>query len=163
MGSSSTIERDRQRPYSSSRTPSISPVRTSPNNRSGGSLQSGPEPRTRPPFVSKCLIPPCWSLCCQKRFPKFPLFLFSWTFTYSKRILWRTTAAGEYISSRECFRQQHFSDGHLYERGKHFSHKVTFRGYFFFWANCAVKEADGEAIDSLSGLNTDSHWAPITQ
>lgn len=36
VGSSSTIERDRQRPYSSSRTPSISPVRTSPNNRSGG-------------------------------------------------------------------------------------------------------------------------------
>ncbi len=35
VGSSSTIERDRQRPYSSSRTPSISPVRTSPNNRSG--------------------------------------------------------------------------------------------------------------------------------
>uniref|UniRef100_A0A7N6BK18 Catenin (cadherin-associated protein), delta 2b n=1 Tax=Anabas testudineus TaxID=64144 RepID=A0A7N6BK18_ANATE len=35
IGSSSTIERDRQRPYSSSRTPSISPVRTSPNNRSG--------------------------------------------------------------------------------------------------------------------------------
>ncbi|XP_041101876.1 catenin delta-2-like isoform X4 [Polyodon spathula] len=34
VGSSSTIERDRQRPYSSSRTPSISPVRTSPNNRS---------------------------------------------------------------------------------------------------------------------------------
>ncbi|KAI3375327.1 hypothetical protein L3Q82_021818, partial [Scortum barcoo] len=37
VGSSSTIERDRQRPYSSSRTPSISPVRTSPNNRSGES------------------------------------------------------------------------------------------------------------------------------
>uniref|UniRef100_A0A8C1E744 Catenin (cadherin-associated protein), delta 2b n=1 Tax=Cyprinus carpio carpio TaxID=630221 RepID=A0A8C1E744_CYPCA len=37
IGSSSTIERDRQRPYSSSRTPSISPVRTSPNNRSGES------------------------------------------------------------------------------------------------------------------------------
>lgn len=35
VGSASTIERDRQRPYSSSRTPSISPVRTSPNNRSG--------------------------------------------------------------------------------------------------------------------------------
>ncbi|XP_077955003.1 catenin delta-2b isoform X5 [Gasterosteus aculeatus] len=34
IGSSSTIERDRQRPYSSSRTPSISPVRSSPNNRS---------------------------------------------------------------------------------------------------------------------------------
>uniref|UniRef100_A0A3B4EE69 Catenin (cadherin-associated protein), delta 2a n=1 Tax=Pygocentrus nattereri TaxID=42514 RepID=A0A3B4EE69_PYGNA len=34
VGSASTIERDRQRPYSSSRTPSISPVRTSPNNRS---------------------------------------------------------------------------------------------------------------------------------
>lgn len=35
VGSASTIERDRQRPYSSSRTPSVSPVRTSPNNRSG--------------------------------------------------------------------------------------------------------------------------------
>ncbi|XP_015680658.1 catenin delta-2 [Protobothrops mucrosquamatus] len=35
VASSSTIERDRQRPYSSSRTPSISPVRMSPNNRSG--------------------------------------------------------------------------------------------------------------------------------
>uniref|UniRef100_A0AAZ3NP15 Catenin delta-2 n=1 Tax=Oncorhynchus tshawytscha TaxID=74940 RepID=A0AAZ3NP15_ONCTS len=34
VGSASTIERDRQRPYSSSRTPSVSPVRTSPNNRS---------------------------------------------------------------------------------------------------------------------------------
>uniref|UniRef100_A0A663MXA5 Catenin delta 2 n=1 Tax=Athene cunicularia TaxID=194338 RepID=A0A663MXA5_ATHCN len=32
VASSSTIERDRQRPYSSSRTPSISPVRMSPNN-----------------------------------------------------------------------------------------------------------------------------------
>uniref|UniRef100_A0A8C4FAJ5 Catenin (cadherin-associated protein), delta 2b n=1 Tax=Dicentrarchus labrax TaxID=13489 RepID=A0A8C4FAJ5_DICLA len=40
VGSSSTIERDRQRPYSSSRTPSISPVRTSPNNRSGESTPS---------------------------------------------------------------------------------------------------------------------------
>ena len=38
VGSASTIERDRQRPYSSSRTPSVSPVRTSPNNRSGESL-----------------------------------------------------------------------------------------------------------------------------
>lgn len=35
VGSASTIERDRQKPYSSSRTPSVSPVRTSPNNRSG--------------------------------------------------------------------------------------------------------------------------------
>ncbi|XP_032872983.1 catenin delta-2 isoform X4 [Amblyraja radiata] len=34
VATSSTIERDRQRPYSSSRTPSISPVRMSPNNRS---------------------------------------------------------------------------------------------------------------------------------
>lgn len=42
VGSSSTIERDRQRPYSSSRTPSISPVRTSPNNRSG---ESDPPPQ----------------------------------------------------------------------------------------------------------------------
>lgn len=41
VASSSTIERDRQRPYSSSRTPSISPVRVSPNNRSG---KRGPEP-----------------------------------------------------------------------------------------------------------------------
>uniref|UniRef100_A0A3Q1CKT6 Catenin (cadherin-associated protein), delta 2b n=1 Tax=Amphiprion ocellaris TaxID=80972 RepID=A0A3Q1CKT6_AMPOC len=44
VSSSSTIERDRQRPYSSSRTPSISPVRTSPNNRSGES--------TPPPLLS---------------------------------------------------------------------------------------------------------------
>ncbi|XP_077125624.1 catenin delta-2 isoform X11 [Ranitomeya variabilis] len=34
VASSSTMERDRQRPFSSSRTPSISPVRMSPNNRS---------------------------------------------------------------------------------------------------------------------------------
>ncbi|XP_059357749.1 catenin delta-2-like isoform X6 [Carassius carassius] len=40
IGSSSTIERDRQRPYSSSRTPSISPVRTSPNNRSASAPTS---------------------------------------------------------------------------------------------------------------------------
>uniref|UniRef100_A0A3Q3J5R5 Catenin (cadherin-associated protein), delta 2b n=1 Tax=Monopterus albus TaxID=43700 RepID=A0A3Q3J5R5_MONAL len=40
IGSSSTIERDRQRPYSSSRTPSISPVRTSPNNRSASAPAS---------------------------------------------------------------------------------------------------------------------------
>ncbi|KAG7525604.1 catenin delta-2-like isoform X1 [Solea senegalensis] len=40
VGSASTIERDRQRPYSSSRTPSVSPVRTSPNNRSVGSPAS---------------------------------------------------------------------------------------------------------------------------
>uniref|UniRef100_A0A8C1NMN8 Catenin (cadherin-associated protein), delta 2b n=1 Tax=Cyprinus carpio TaxID=7962 RepID=A0A8C1NMN8_CYPCA len=47
VGSSSTIERDRQRPYSSSRTPSISPVRTSPNNRSG---ESRNPPEAYPPF-----------------------------------------------------------------------------------------------------------------
>uniref|UniRef100_A0A4W6E779 Catenin (cadherin-associated protein), delta 2b n=1 Tax=Lates calcarifer TaxID=8187 RepID=A0A4W6E779_LATCA len=40
VGSSSTIEQDRQRPYSSSRTPSISPVRTSPNNRSASAPAS---------------------------------------------------------------------------------------------------------------------------
>uniref|UniRef100_A0A4W5LZ54 Catenin (cadherin-associated protein), delta 2b n=1 Tax=Hucho hucho TaxID=62062 RepID=A0A4W5LZ54_9TELE len=40
VGSSSTIERERQRPYSSSRTPSISPVRTSPNNRSASAPAS---------------------------------------------------------------------------------------------------------------------------
>uniref|UniRef100_A0A3Q2Z4X7 Catenin (cadherin-associated protein), delta 2b n=1 Tax=Hippocampus comes TaxID=109280 RepID=A0A3Q2Z4X7_HIPCM len=40
IGSSSTIERDRQRPYSSSRTPSISPVRTSPNHRSASAPAS---------------------------------------------------------------------------------------------------------------------------
>ncbi|TNN55728.1 Catenin delta-2 [Liparis tanakae] len=40
VGSSSTIERDRQRPYSSSRTPSISPIRTSPNNRSASAPAS---------------------------------------------------------------------------------------------------------------------------
>ncbi|XP_077125622.1 catenin delta-2 isoform X9 [Ranitomeya variabilis] len=37
VASSSTMERDRQRPFSSSRTPSISPVRMSPNNRSASS------------------------------------------------------------------------------------------------------------------------------
>uniref|UniRef100_A0A8V0X3V8 Catenin delta 2 n=1 Tax=Gallus gallus TaxID=9031 RepID=A0A8V0X3V8_CHICK len=42
VASSSTIERDRQRPYSSSRTPSISPVRMSPNNRSGKKRLPGP-------------------------------------------------------------------------------------------------------------------------
>ncbi|KAJ3595516.1 hypothetical protein NHX12_004819, partial [Muraenolepis orangiensis] len=41
VGSSSTIERDRQRPYSSSRTPSISPVRNSPNNRSANAGYHG--------------------------------------------------------------------------------------------------------------------------
>ncbi|XP_012660470.1 catenin delta-2 isoform X5 [Otolemur garnettii] len=40
VASSSTIERDRQRPYSSSRTPSISPVRASPNNRSASAPAS---------------------------------------------------------------------------------------------------------------------------
>ncbi|XP_058878176.1 catenin delta-2-like isoform X3 [Acipenser ruthenus] len=40
VGSASTIERDRQRPYSSSRTPSISPVRTSPNHRSASAPAS---------------------------------------------------------------------------------------------------------------------------
>ncbi|XP_048363316.1 catenin delta-2 isoform X6 [Sphaerodactylus townsendi] len=40
IASSSTIERDRQRPYSSSRTPSISPVRMSPNNRSASAPAS---------------------------------------------------------------------------------------------------------------------------
>ncbi|XP_073443727.1 catenin delta-2 isoform X2 [Dendrobates tinctorius] len=37
VASSSTMERDRQHPFSSSRTPSISPVRMSPNNRSASS------------------------------------------------------------------------------------------------------------------------------
>ncbi|KAM6976564.1 catenin delta-2 [Aplochiton taeniatus] len=40
VGSASTIERDRQRPYSSSRTPSVSPVRISPNNRSASAPAS---------------------------------------------------------------------------------------------------------------------------
>ncbi|XP_073534525.1 catenin delta-2 isoform X3 [Phyllobates terribilis] len=40
VASSSTIERDRQRPFSSSRTPSISPVRMSPNNRSASAPAS---------------------------------------------------------------------------------------------------------------------------
>ncbi|XP_056376103.1 catenin delta-2 isoform X2 [Hyla sarda] len=40
VASSSTIERDRQRPYSSSRTPSISPVHMSPNNRSASAPAS---------------------------------------------------------------------------------------------------------------------------
>ncbi|XP_077125625.1 catenin delta-2 isoform X12 [Ranitomeya variabilis] len=40
VASSSTMERDRQRPFSSSRTPSISPVRMSPNNRSASAPAS---------------------------------------------------------------------------------------------------------------------------
>uniref|UniRef100_A0A8C8G0L7 Uncharacterized protein n=1 Tax=Oncorhynchus tshawytscha TaxID=74940 RepID=A0A8C8G0L7_ONCTS len=51
VGSSSTIERDRQRPYSSSRTPSISPVRTSPNNRSV-QISSGTSTLFRGAYVS---------------------------------------------------------------------------------------------------------------
>ncbi|XP_067385431.1 catenin delta-2b isoform X9 [Channa argus] len=51
IGSSSTIERDRQRPYSSSRTPSISPVRTSPNNRSG-QISGGSSTLHRGAYVS---------------------------------------------------------------------------------------------------------------
>ncbi|KAM7378803.1 hypothetical protein PAMP_004401 [Pampus punctatissimus] len=51
VGSSSTIERDRQRPYSSSRTPSISPVRTSPNNRSG-QISGGSSTLHRGAYVS---------------------------------------------------------------------------------------------------------------
>uniref|UniRef100_A0AAZ3Q6Y3 Catenin delta-2-like n=1 Tax=Oncorhynchus tshawytscha TaxID=74940 RepID=A0AAZ3Q6Y3_ONCTS len=46
VGSASTIERDRQRPYSSSRTPSVSPVRTSPNNRSVSAPASPREMRS---------------------------------------------------------------------------------------------------------------------
>lgn len=62
VASSSTIERDRQRPYSSSRTPSISPVRVSPNNRSGKSQLRPwfpPEPRNScpaPPLVTPLRI-----------------------------------------------------------------------------------------------------------
>ncbi|XP_073443729.1 catenin delta-2 isoform X4 [Dendrobates tinctorius] len=40
VASSSTMERDRQHPFSSSRTPSISPVRMSPNNRSASAPAS---------------------------------------------------------------------------------------------------------------------------
>lgn len=53
VGSSSTIERDRQRPYSSSRTPSISPVRTSPNNRSGECHPTPPPHPFPPPPTAK--------------------------------------------------------------------------------------------------------------
>ncbi|KAJ8010839.1 hypothetical protein DPEC_G00079290 [Dallia pectoralis] len=42
VGSASTIERDRQRPFSSSRTPSVSPVRNSPNNRSDNISEMDP-------------------------------------------------------------------------------------------------------------------------
>lgn len=48
VASSSTIERDRQRPYSSSRTPSISPVRVSPNNRSGKRRPKPARPESSP-------------------------------------------------------------------------------------------------------------------
>ncbi|XP_070603183.1 catenin delta-2 isoform X2 [Erythrolamprus reginae] len=59
VASSSTIERDRQRPYSSSRTPSISPVRMSPNNRSDGLIQhSDPLPRRKTKTLQKANRPP---------------------------------------------------------------------------------------------------------
>lgn len=61
VGSSSTIERDRQRPYSSSRTPSISPVRTSPNNRSGECFP----PRHLPSPLSP-ICPPSFFLSVQR-------------------------------------------------------------------------------------------------
>uniref|UniRef100_A0A6Q2YXT3 Catenin delta 2 n=1 Tax=Esox lucius TaxID=8010 RepID=A0A6Q2YXT3_ESOLU len=69
VGSASTIERDRQRPYSSSRTPSVSPVRNSPNNRSGHDLflfpfQVPPQPVAQAP-QSDCSPPP-------KDYDKFP-------------------------------------------------------------------------------------------
>ncbi|XP_058032975.1 catenin delta-2 [Ahaetulla prasina] len=58
VASSSTIERDRQRPYSSSRTPSISPVRMSPNNRSDGLIQhSDPLPRGKTKTLQKASRP----------------------------------------------------------------------------------------------------------
>ncbi|XP_034267766.1 catenin delta-2 isoform X3 [Pantherophis guttatus] len=58
VASSSTIERDRQRPYSSSRTPSISPVRMSPNNRSDGFIQhSDPLPRGKTKILQKANRP----------------------------------------------------------------------------------------------------------
>ncbi|XP_027861188.1 catenin delta-2 isoform X5 [Xiphophorus couchianus] len=53
VGSASTIERDRQRPYSSSRTPSVSPVRTSPNNRSD-ELSSQPKRSVESTETSSC-------------------------------------------------------------------------------------------------------------
>uniref|UniRef100_A0A6Q2WT79 Catenin delta 2 n=1 Tax=Esox lucius TaxID=8010 RepID=A0A6Q2WT79_ESOLU len=73
VGSASTIERDRQRPYSSSRTPSVSPVRNSPNNRSGQCFsvdlflfpfQVPPQPVAQAP-QSDCSPPP-------KDYDKFP-------------------------------------------------------------------------------------------
>ncbi|XP_039185270.1 catenin delta-2 isoform X7 [Crotalus tigris] len=60
VASSSTIERDRQRPYSSSRTPSISPVRMSPNNRSDGLIQQSDTlsgPRGKPKTLQKASRP----------------------------------------------------------------------------------------------------------
>uniref|UniRef100_A0A8C4KP61 Catenin delta 2 n=1 Tax=Dromaius novaehollandiae TaxID=8790 RepID=A0A8C4KP61_DRONO len=70
VASSSTIERDRQRPYSSSRTPSISPVRMSPNNRSGKTrLQHRSNNRSNPSLSfsiikqSLFFLPCCCPLC----------------------------------------------------------------------------------------------------
>lgn len=81
VASSSTIERDRQRPYSSSRTPSISPVRVSPNNRSGKRrpesasphfpwCQGPPSSPSWPPQKESC---PSWTLA---RSTKWVLFSF---------------------------------------------------------------------------------------
>uniref|UniRef100_A0A803VJM5 Catenin delta 2 n=1 Tax=Ficedula albicollis TaxID=59894 RepID=A0A803VJM5_FICAL len=75
VASSSTIERDRQRPYSSSRTPSISPVRMSPNNRSGKAGQakarvahpSPPLPLTAALLVSSAGRPQSHQITCSKQ------------------------------------------------------------------------------------------------
>lgn len=65
VGSASTIERDRQRPYSSSRTPSVSPVRTSPNNRSGEDHAYWMI-LTVHPFYMRALPVCCW-MCKKKK------------------------------------------------------------------------------------------------
>lgn len=64
VGSASTIERDRQRPYSSSRTPSVSPVRTSPNNRSGEDRTYCMILTAHPFYMSTRARP--LSVCCSK-------------------------------------------------------------------------------------------------
>lgn len=80
VASSSTIERDRQRPYSSSRTPSISPVRVSPNNRSGkGRPESASPlfpwcqgPASSPGWPPRKESRPSWTLATNTKWVPFP-------------------------------------------------------------------------------------------
>lgn len=82
VGSSSTIERDRQRPYSSSRTPSISPVRTSPNNRSGECFP----PRHLPSPLSP-ICPPSFFLSVRRSQTNAPPIQLMFALTFALRQL----------------------------------------------------------------------------